>query len=157
MIDRYPPFGPTMGLRQVMDRLLEDAFVMPRGGDGQSWGGPTLNVYEEDDQLTVEAQLPGLKPEDLDINVEQGVLTISGQTTTDEERKERNYLVREHRTGRFSRSLRLPATYDSEGCTANFEHGVLKLAFPKSEAAKPRRIQIGGGSQPAMTSGQKKS
>ena len=156
MIDRYPPFGPTMGLRQVMDRLLEDAFVMPRSGDGQSWGGPALNVYEEGDQLTVEAHLPGLKPEDLDINVEQGVLTISGQITTDEERKERNYLVREHRTGRFSRSLRLPATYDSDGCTANFEHGVLKLAFPKSEAAKPRRIQI-GGSQPAMTSGQKKS
>jgi len=146
-----------MGLRQVMDRLLEDAVVMPRGGDGQSMSGPALNVYEEGDQLTVEAQLPGLKPEDLDINVEQGVLTISGQTTTEEERKERNYLVREHRTGRFSRSLRLPATYDSEGCTANFEHGVLRLAFPKSEAAKPRRIQIGGGSQSAMTSGQKPS
>jgi HSP20 family protein len=145
-----------MGLRQVMDRLLEDAVVMPRG-DGQAVGGPALNVYEEGDNLFVEAHLPGIKPEDLDINVEQGVLTISGQTTTDEERKERNYLVREHRTGRFSRSLRLPATYDSEGCTASFEHGVLRLAFPKSEAAKPRRIQIGGGSQSAMTSGQKKS
>ena len=156
MLDRHDAFGRALGLRQVMDRLLEDAVVMPRGGDGQSMGGPALNVYEEGDQLTVEAQLPGLKPEDLDINVEQGVLTISGQITTDEERKERNYLVREHRTGRFSRSLRLPATYDSDGCTANFEHGVLKLAFPKSEAAKPRRIQI-GGSQPAMTSGQKTS
>jgi HSP20 family protein len=157
MLDRHDAFGRALGLRQVMDRLLEDAVVMPRGGDGQSMGGPALNVYEEGDQLTVEAQIPGLKPEDLDINVEQGVLTISGQTTTDEERKERNYLVREHRTGRFSRSLRLPATYDSEGCTASFEHGVLRLAFPKSEAAKPRRIQIGGGSQSAMTSGQKPS
>jgi HSP20 family protein len=157
MIDRYPPFGPTLGLRQVMDRLLEDAFVMPRGGDGQSWGGPALNVYEEGDQLTVEAHLPGLKPEDLDINVEQGVLTISGQTTSDEERKERNYLVREHRTGRFSRSLRLPATYDSDGCAANFEQGVLRLTFPKSEAAKPRRIQLGGASQPAMTSGKEET
>ena len=157
MLDRHDAFGRAMGLRQVMDRLLEDAVVMPRGGDGQGVGGPALNVYEEGDQLTVEAQLPGLKPDDLDINVEQGVLTISGQTTTEEERKERNYLVREHRTGRFSRSLRLPATYDSDGCTANFEHGVLRLTFPKSEAAKPRRIQIGGGSQSAMTSGQKQS
>src|SRR3954452_21024050 len=134
MIDRYQSFGPTMGLRQVMDRLLEDAVVMPRGGDGQGMGGPALNVYEEGDQLTVEAQLPGLKPEDLDINVEQGVLTISGQTTTDEECKERNYLVREHRTGRFSRSLRLPATYNPDACSASFEHGVLHLVFPKSEA-----------------------
>ena len=157
MIDRYPSSGPTMGLRQVMDRLLEDAFVMPRGGEGQTWNGPALNVFEEGDQLTVEAQLPGIKPEDLDINVEQGVLTISGQTATEEERKERNYFVREHRTGRFNRSLRLPATYDSDACTAAFEHGVLQLRFPKSEAAKPRRIQIGGGSQPAMTGGKAKS
>ena len=157
MIDRYPSSGPTMGLRQVMDRLLEDAFVLPRGGDGQGWGGPALNVYEEGDQLTVEAQLPGLKPEDLDINVEQGVLTISGQTTAEEERKGRNYLMREHRTGRFSRSLRLPATYDADACTASFEHGVLRLEFPKSEAAKPHRIQVNAGSQSAMTSGKRTS
>jgi HSP20 family protein len=153
MLDRHDTFGRAMGLRQVMDRLMEDAFVMPRGGDGQNWGGPALNVYEEGDQLTVEAQLPGIKPDDLDINVEQGVLTISGQTTADEERKERNYFVREHRTGRFSRSLRLPTTYNTENCTARFEHGVLRLVFPKSEAAKPRRIQINGSAQPAVASG----
>ena len=152
MLDRHDAFGRAMGLRQVMDRLLEDAVVMPRG-DGQAVGGPALNVYEEGDNLLVEAHLPGIKPEDLDINVEQGVLTISGQTKAEEERKERNYLVREHRVGRFSRSLRLPATYNPDACQAYFEHGVLRLSFPKSEAAKPRRIQIGGGSQPAMTSG----
>src|SRR5215211_9026748 len=157
MLDRNDPFGRAMGLRQVMDRVLEDAFVMPRGGESQGWGGPSLNVYEEGDELLVEAQLPGLKPEDLEINVEQGVLTISGQIKAEEERKERNYLIREHRTGRFSRSLRLPATYNFDACQANFEHGVLRLTFPKSEAAKPRRIQIGGGSQPAMTSGKGKS
>ena len=157
MLDRHDPFGRTLGLRQVMDRLLEDAVVMPRGGDGQGWGGPALNVYEDGDTLVVEAQLPGLKPEDLEINVEQGVLTISGQTTAEEERKERTYVIREHRTGRVSRSLRLPATYNPDACQANFEHGVLRLAFPKSESAKPRRIQIGGGSQPAMTSGKGKS
>jgi HSP20 family protein len=129
-----------------MDRLLEDAFVMPRqGGDGSS---PAMDVYEEGDSLVVEAHVPGMKPEELDINVEQGVLTISGQTRTGEERKERNYLVREQRAGRFSRSLRLPASYDAEACRADFEHGVLRLVFPKSEAAKPRRIQIGGGPAP---------
>jgi len=65
--------------------------------------------------------------------VEQGVLTISGQTVAEEERKERNYFMREHRAGRFSRSLRLPATYNTENCTASFEHGVLRLVSPKSE------------------------
>ena len=159
MLDRHDPFfGRSMGLRQMMDRLLEDAVVMPRGGgDGQGWDGPALNVYEDGDTLVVEAQLPGLKPEDLEINVEQGVLTISGQTTAEEERKERNYLIREHRTGRFSRSLRLPATYNPDACQANFEHGVLRLSFPKSESAKPRRIQIGMGNQSAVTSGKTKS
>ena len=150
MLDRLSIVRPTMGLRQVMDRLLEDAFVMPRGGDGQSWGGPALNVYEEGDQLTVEAQLPGMKPEDLDINVEQGVLTISGQTTTEEERKERNYLVREHRTGRFSRSLRLPATYDSRRL-----HGELRArgaaAWSSRSPRRPSRAasrSAGPASQP---------
>lgn len=108
-------------------------------------------------QITVEAQLPGLKPQDLDINVEQGVLRISSQTTHAEERNERNYLVREHRNGRFSRSMRLPATCDADACTANSEHGRLTLTFPKSEAAKPRRIAIGGASQPATTSGNEKT
>lgn len=151
MIDRDDPFGRAMGLRQMMDRLLEDAFVMPRqGGDG---GGPALDVYEEDDTLVVEAHVSGFKPDDLAINVEQGVLTISGQAKAEQERKERNYLVRELRAGRFSRSLRLPATYDADACTARFEDGVLRLVFPKSEAAKPRRIEIGGGQQ-AMVSGQ---
>src|SRR5829696_3675544 len=145
MIDRNDSFGRAMSLRQMMDRLLEDAFVMPRqGGDG---GSPAMDVYEEDDSLVVEAHIPGMKPDDLDINVEQGVLTISGQTGTGEERKERNYLVREQRAGRFSRSLRLPASYDPEACRADFEHGVLRLVFPKSEAAKPRRIQINRSSQ----------
>jgi len=155
MIDRHDPFGRAMGLRQIMDRLLEDAVVMPRqGGDG---GGPAMDVYEEGDSLVVETHVSGFKPDDLDINVEQGVLTISGQTTAEQERKERNYLVREQRTGRFSRSLRLPATYDADACTAHFEDGVLRLAFPKSEAAKPRRIQIGGGSQSAITGGEARS
>ena len=143
MIDRHDPFGRAMGLRQIMDRLLEDAVVMPRqGGDG---GGPAMDVYEEDDALVVEAHVSGFKSDELDINVEQGVLTISGQAKAEQERKERNYLVREQRAGRFSRSLRLPPTYDADACTARFEDGVLRLVFPKSEAAKPRRIQIDGG------------
>ena len=146
MIDRYSPFGRSTSLRQMMDRLLEDAFVMPREG-GEAWGGPAMDVYEEGDNLVVEAHLPGIKPEDLDVNVERGVLTISGKTEAEQERKDRNYLLREKRSGRFSRSIQLPAKYRTEECRANFEHGVLKLTFPKAEEAKPRRIQIGTGGQ----------
>ena len=152
MIDRYDPFGRTMGLRQVMDRLMEDAFVMPR--QGALAGGPSVDVYEEGDTLVVEAQLPGLKPDDINVSVENGVLTISGQTEAEEERRERNYLLREKRSGRFTRSLHLPPTFTADPSQATFEHGVLHLAFPKAESAKPRRIQIGGNGQQAVTSGE---
>jgi len=152
MIDRGDPFGRGMGLRQMMDRLMEDAVVMPR--QGMAGGGPSVDVYEEGDTLVVEAQLPGLKPDDINLSIENGILSISGQAEAEEERTERNYLLREQRSGRFARSLQLPPTYMADPSEATFEHGVLRLVFPKSEAAKPRRIQIGGTSQQAMTGGQ---
>ena len=150
MIDRYDPFGRATSLRRMMDRLLEDAFVMPREEGPGSWGDPALDVYEEGDNLVVEAHLPGVKPDDLDVNVERGVLTISGSTAAEQERTERNYLLREKRSGRFTRALQLPSGYEAENCQASFEHGVLRLVFPKAEQARPRRIQIGGGGQPAI-------
>ena len=155
MIDRYSPFGRATSLRQLMDRLLEDAVVMPREGGGESWGGPAMDVYEQGDNLVVEAHLPGITSEDLDVNVERGVLTISGKTESEQERTDRHYLLREKRSGRFSRSLQLPAMYQTENCRATFEDGVLRLTFPKTEEAKPRRIQIGTGGQPTLE-GQKR-
>jgi len=151
MIDRNDPFGRALGLRQIVDRLLEDAVVMPN--QGVAGGRPSVDVYEEQDNLVVEAQLPGMRTDDIHVSVENGVLTISGQTEAEEERKERNYLLREKRSGRFTRSLQLPPMYAPDPREAVFEHGVLRLVFPKTEAAKPRRIQIDGGSQ-AMAGGQ---
>jgi HSP20 family protein len=147
MIERYDPFGRAMSLRQMMDSLLSDAFVMPRDGQDSPAGSAPLNMYEEGDTLVVEAGLPGMKPEDVDVNVERGMLTIRGESKSEHERKERNYLVREQRTGSFTRSVRLPDTYDADACEATFEDGVLRLKFPKSEQARPRRIQIAGGGQ----------
>ena len=145
MIDRYGAMRQPMGLRQLMDRMLEDAFIMPREGGDQGWGGPAIDVYEEGDNLVVEAHLPGMKPEDLDVHVERGVLTMSGQMEAEQERKDRHYLVREKRTGRFSRSLQLPASYTADPSQATYEQGILRLVFPKSEQAKPRRIQLNTG------------
>jgi len=147
MIDRYGAMRQPMGLRQLMDRMLEDAFIMPHEGGDQGWGGPAMDVYEEGDTLVVETHLPGVKPDDLEVHVERGMLTISGRLAAEQERKDRHYLIREKRTGRFTRSLQLPPSYNSENCQSDYEHGVLRLVFPKSEAAKPRRIQIGTGTQ----------
>jgi HSP20 family protein len=152
MIERYNPFGRMLSLRQMMDRLLEDAFVMPGEGQVAPTGGAALNVYEEGDRFVVEAPLPGAKPEDIQVTVEGGMLTIRGETKADEERKERNYLIREHRQSSFARSLRLPDTVDPDGVQANFENGVLRLTFPRSKQAQPRRIPVtaaGGQAQPS--------
>ena len=145
MFDRHGPGGQPMGLRQVMDRLLEDAVIAPRQGGAAGWSGPALDVYEDSDNLTVEAQLPGLQPDAIDVHVERGVLTISGRTTAEPESQGRNYLVREQRAGQFSRSLQLPATYTADPSQATYEQGILRLVFPKSEQAKPRRIQLNTG------------
>jgi HSP20 family protein len=158
VIDRHGTYGQPMSLRQVMDRLFEDAVIAPRQGGATSWGGPALDVYEEDDNLVVEAQLPGLSPDAIEVHVERGVLTISGRTATEPEAQGRNYLVREQRVGQFSRSLQLPASYTADPSEASYEQGILRLVFPKSEQAKPRRIQLNTGThQPAMTNGHSES
>jgi len=76
MIDRHGSIGRAMSLRQLMDRMLEDAYVMPREGGGEGGGSMSMDVYEDADDLVVEAHLPGLKPDDVDVNVERGVLRI---------------------------------------------------------------------------------
>ena len=154
MFDRSGSLARAMSLRQLMDRMLEDAFVMPREGGAESGGGPSMDVYEEGDDLVVEVHVPGVKPDDMEVNVERGVLTISGRTEAEQERKERNYLLREKRAGRFIRSVQLPASYTADPSEATFEDGVLRLVFPKAEEAKPRRIQLGTGGQRAMSGGQ---
>ncbi len=103
MFDRSGSLARAMSLRQLMDRMLEDAYVMPREGGAESGGGPSMDVYEEGDDLVVEVHVPGVKPDDMEVNVERGVLTISGRTEAEQERKERNYLLREKRAGRFIR------------------------------------------------------
>jgi HSP20 family protein len=154
MIQRYDPFGGLMSLRQMMDRLMEDAVVMPGGGQAGGTNRAALNVYEEGDNLVVEAQLAGVRPEDIDVSVERGMLTIRAENKADEERKDRSYIIREHRRGTFVNQLRLPDSVDPDAVQATFENGVLRLVFPRAEQAKPRRIQIGSGSSQSLSGGQ---
>ena len=115
MIDRYSPISRAMSLRQLMDRLVEDAFVMPGGQQQQDGGTSSLavNAYEQGDNFVVEAQLPGMLPEDIEVSIEHGTLTIRGEFEDEDERQDRDYVIREYRRGSFVRSLRLPETVDS--------------------------------------------
>ena len=144
MIHHHTPTVGTPGLRRLMSLLLQEATAASRGPAGQagSADGPRLTAYEDGDQLVVEAQLPGMKLEDIDASIEQGVLTIRGDMKPDDMQQQRQYLIREQRAGRFSRSLRLPDNVDPAAVEATYQDGVLRLTLSKVERAKAHRIQI---------------
>ena len=150
MMSRYRGRGFYDPLSE-MNRLFDQMFggVARRTGDVQrtqdaGWA-PAIDVIQEDEDLVVRAELPGAKPEDVDITVHNGVLTISGKLEEEREEERRGYLVRERRSGSFRRSLQLPQDVDEDQIKANFENGVLEVKFPGAAAIQePKRIQIGG-------------
>ncbi len=156
-LTRWDPFSEFTPLRQMMNRLMEDAWVRPPGSWVQAeFEYFPFDLYETDDEFVMTAALPGLKPEDLDINVQGNVLTISGELKSDErEGEQRTYHARERRYGKFSRQVTLPTGIQADRVQATFENGVLTLHVPKAEEMKPRRIQVTAGtSSPQIISGE---
>ena len=144
-ITRRPsPFGELLSLRQAMDRLFEDSFVRPPGWSGSTMEGSTLpvDVSLTADELVVEAQLPGIKPDEVDLTVENGRLTIRAETASERSVEDGDYLLREIRRGALSRSITLPTGLKPDKATATFEDGILTLRIPKAEETKPRQIRI---------------
>ena len=147
IVRRPSPFGELVSLRQAMDRLFEDSFVRSRpwsGFAGSEALSMPLDVTREADALRIEAALPGIKPEDVDVTVEDGTLTITAQHRAEREEKndQGEVLVQEIRRGSVARSIALPTGLEPDKATASFEDGVLTLRIPKSEAVKPRQIRI---------------
>jgi len=144
IVRRTSPFGEMLSLRQAMESLLEDSIVRPRsflfGSSDDPW--LPLDIRATNDELVVEAALPGVKPDDLEITITGDTLVLRGTSQAESQRDERGYLMREIRRGSFSRTVSLPADLRTEEATASFEHGMLRLSIPKAEAAKPRHIRI---------------
>lgn len=141
---RVDPFGEMLSLRDAMSQLFEESFVNPaRMGSSNAFSMP-LDVSETQDQYVVDAVVPGLKPEDLDITIQDNVLTIRGETRKAQQTgdKPSNYHVMERRYGRFSRSVSLPTAVKADDVRATLEHGILHLEIPKAEEVKPRKIAV---------------
>lgn len=157
IVRRTTPFGELMTLRRAMDRLFdEDVFRPFQWTPGALESRPLpLDVTTSKDAVLIEASLPGVKPEDVSITVENGVLTITGKTAEEHRADEGSYLVQEIRRGEVSRSVTLPDGLEADKATATFEHGMLKLRIPKAEAVKPRQIRISPVTDgtPAVTAG----
>lgn len=130
-----------MSLHEAMDRLFNESVVPSRGSDGDAMALP-VNVRDEDEGYVITAALPGVRPEDVQIEATSNTISISGETSDEREVDEGSYVRRERRFGRFDRMLELPVEIDAERAEASFENGVLTLRVPKSEATKPRQVRV---------------
>jgi len=130
-----------MTLREAMDHLFDDAFTRPLTlRDG--WSAPAIDMYQTDDEIVVKASLPGVKADEVQINITGEVLTLKGQTKQVEEKKDKAWHMREQRWGTFERAIALPTEVVSDGAKAEFENGILTITLPKAEEVKPKIINI---------------
>ncbi len=138
---RWNPVRNRMNLFNEFDRLMNEM---------NDWDAPTvpsnwklaLDVMESEEAYTVQASIPGIDPNDIDVTLEDDVLTIKAETGVSEAEETTRYHLRERRFGSFSRSLRFPVAVNGDAVEASYEHGVLTLNIPKAEEVKPKRIAV---------------
>ena len=144
-ITRYQPFGDFTGL-QTLNRLMQD---FNRGTDELLTSGtlvPPVDIYEDENHITLKVEIPGMNEKDLDIKLENNTLIVSGERKFEQEQKEENFHRIERRYGSFSRSFTLPNTVDSENVHASYDNGVLSIKLAKRAEAKPKQIKVNVGS-----------
>jgi HSP20 family protein len=147
-IVRWEPFRDLVSFQDRMNRLFEDSFRgVARGPAEEDWalGGswaPAVDIYEREGNLVLKAELPGIEAKDVDIRLENNVLTLRGERQFDNEVKRESYHRVERSYGTFSRSFTLPSVVDQEKIKAEYKDGVLRVTLPKKEEAKPKQISI---------------
>jgi HSP20 family protein len=145
-IVRWDPFRELTALQTEVGKLFS-RLGTGEAAERQSWT-PMVDVIETDDAIKLKAELAGMKPEDIKIDVQDNVLTLSGERRFEEEVKEDKYYRIERRYGSFSRSIALPQTADESKIVANYDDGVLEVTVPKTEVAQPKRIAVTVGERP---------
>ena len=156
----YDPFRELRSLQDEVNRVFSSSFN--RSGEtglGRSAWNPSVDIFENKDQIVLEAELPGISPDDVNISIENNVLTIHGERRFEKKDEQDNFHRVERSYGAFTRSFTLPPTVSAEKANAEFENGVLRLTLAKREEAKPRRIEIkaAGGAQPKTIDTEAKS
>lgn len=138
-LSRWEPFNDMLKLSTAMDQLFSTAFVPTVGRSTQTL---SIDVVEREDVFTVQAVVPGINPDDLDITVSDHTLTIKGEWKQPEFPKGTTFHLHERSTGRFERTIQFPLPLNGDNVQAQYEHGILTLNLPKAEQAKPRRISV---------------
>jgi HSP20 family protein len=148
-IARWEPFRGVTTLQDQINRLFNDSFERAGEESNLTAWAPAVDIYETEHELVVKADLPDVDPKDLDIRVENNILTIRGERKFEKKVNEENYLRVERSYGAFARSFTLANTVNSEAIKAEYNNGVLTLSIPKREEAKPKQIKVNVGA-PAM-------
>ncbi|MCE9644736.1 MAG: Hsp20/alpha crystallin family protein [Chloroflexi bacterium] len=139
---RWEPAREMMTLREAMDHLFDDAFTRPLRMNDARWSIPAVDMYQTDNEIVVKAAIPGVKADEVQINVTGEILTLKGEIKEKEEVKEKAYHLREQRWGMFERSIALPTDVIADKARAEFENGVLTITLPKAEEVRPKSITI---------------
>jgi HSP20 family protein len=154
-LNRWEPFRGAATLQEQVNHLFGN--VLERSAEESnltSWA-PAVDIYETEHELVVKADLPEVDPKDLDIRVENNILTIRGERKFEKKVNEENYLRVERAYGSFSRSFSLANTVNSEAIKADYQNGALTLTIPKREEAKPKQIKVNVGTPAVAAAGAK--
>jgi len=152
LITRWDPFREFVTLQDRMNRLFRDS----QGGQEEALTtttfAPPVDVYEDEHNVTLKIEVPGIDEKDIDVRVENNTLTVHGERKFEKEEKEENYRRVERQYGSFTRTFTLPSTVDHENIHADYDKGVLKIQLAKKAEAKPKQIKISVGSQKTIES-----
>ena len=144
LLQRWDPRFDFRRRHYIADRTRHGFPQTVDAAEPKRWS-IALDAVEEDEKLVVRASLPGVDPDEIKVTIEDGVLTIDGETKVDDEAKVGNYLIRERRAGSFHRSVRLPDSVDVDQAETNYDEGVLTVAFPKAESKRAKQLTVTSG------------
>jgi HSP20 family protein len=146
-VTRWDPFREYVSLQDRVNRLFRES---QGGGQDESLTtssfAPAVDVYEDEHNVTLKIEVPGIDEKDIDVRIENNTLTVHGERKFEKEEKEENFRRVESRYGSFTRTFTLPSTVDSEKVEANYDKGVLKIQLAKKSEAKPKQIKVNVGS-----------
>src|ERR1700758_5217375 len=144
MITRWDPFREFVTIQDRMNRLFRDSF----GPEGREEAlttttfAPPVDVYEDEHNVTLKIEVPGIEEKDIDVRIENNTMTVHGERKFEKDEKEENYRRVERQYGSFTRTFTLPNTVDTENVSANYDKGVLKIKLAKKAEAKPKQIKV---------------
>jgi HSP20 family protein len=147
VLTRWEPFREFSTLQDRINRVFREAYA-PAGQDEAlttSSFAPAVDVYEDEHNVTLKIEVPGIDEKDISVNLENNTLTVHGERKIEKDEKEENYRRVERQYGSFTRTFTLPTTVDSEKVSANYDKGVLKITLPKKAEARPKQIKVNVG------------